>query len=90
ISMPDFVAANGMRILGAPLKGDGPIVSGESGAATVGALDFIVKQAHGQTLKSALKLNENSKVLLISTEGATAPEIYRQVLWYGDFAAPLS
>ncbi len=43
VSMHDFYAANGMRILGAPLKGDRPVVSGESGAATMGALQHICR-----------------------------------------------
>lgn len=36
VSMPDHIAAAGMRVLGAPVLGDGRIVSGESGAAGFG------------------------------------------------------
>ncbi len=37
-------------------------------------------------MKRALGLDEKSKVLIISTEGDTAPEIYRDIVWYGKFA----
>ena len=37
LSVPERVAADGMRILAAPCRGDSPIVSGESGAAAFGA-----------------------------------------------------
>ncbi|MDR1921467.1 MAG: diaminopropionate ammonia-lyase [Candidatus Adiutrix sp.] len=86
ISMPDFVAANGMRILGAPLRGDAPVISGESGAAAAGALEYIMKRPEAAELREALKLDGDSKVLLISTEGDTAPEIYRDIVWFGGFA----
>jgi len=86
VSMHDFYAANGMRILAAPLRGDQPIVSGESGAAPMGALQHIMANPKAAELKKALGLNEKSKVLLISTEGDTAPEIYRDVVWFGKFA----
>ncbi|MDL2226447.1 diaminopropionate ammonia-lyase [Deltaproteobacteria bacterium OttesenSCG-928-M10] len=85
VEMNDFYAANGMRILAAPQKGDTPVVSGESGAATMGALQHIARNPNALALKKALKLDENSKVLIISTEGDTAPEIYRDIVWYGKF-----
>lgn len=86
VSMHDFYAANGMRILAAPLRGDQPIVSGESGAATTGALQHIMQCPEAAPLKAALGLNEKSKVLIISTEGDTAPEIYKKVVWFGGYA----
>lgn len=86
VEMNDFYAANGMRILGAPKKGDTPVVSGESGAATMGALQHIARHHNALDLKKALKLDEKSKVLIISTEGDTDPEIYRDIVWYGKFS----
>ena len=67
----------GMRLLGRPLEGDAPITSGESGAVGAGALWEIM--ADGQARK-ALSLDERSRVLLISTEGATDPVNYRRVM----------
>jgi len=83
VSMSDFYAANGMRILAAPHPGDPQVVSGESGAATMGALEHIAAHPKAAALKKALKLDEKSRVLIISTEGDTAPEIYRNIVWFG-------
>jgi len=81
ISSDDYLAANGMRILGNPLDMDPVIVSGESGAITTGVLEKIVRT----DLKDKLELNDNSVVLLFSTEGATDRENYRNVVWYGKY-----
>ena len=43
VAAPDWVAARGMRMLAAPLKGDAPVTSGESGAAPFGALACIMQ-----------------------------------------------
>ncbi len=83
VSCPDWVAANGMRILGNPLAGDERVVSGESGAVTTGLLYEIMTNPEYKELKEELKLDENSKVLLFSTEGDTDPDMYRKIVWTG-------
>lgn len=83
ISCPDYISANGMRMLAAPLKDDTKVVSGESGAVTMGMLYEIMTNESLKDLKTALKLDENSRVLLFSTEGDTDPEIYRKIVWKG-------
>ena len=83
ISCPDWVAANGMRILAAPVRGDSPVVSGESGAVTSGILEYLMAHPGGEPIRDALGLDENATVLLISTEGDTSPRIYREIVWYG-------
>lgn len=80
-SCADDVAATGMRVLGAPIKGDQPITSGESGAAPVGFLQWLMQQEDGKEAKEALGLDENSTVLCISTEGDTSPELYKEIMW---------
>lgn len=85
ISCPDYVAANGMRILAAPLKEDKPIVSGESGAVTTGVAQWLMSHPAARTQRDALGLGKNSTVLVISTEGDTAPEVYRNVVWRGAY-----
>ena len=85
ISCPDWVAANGMRILAAPVRGDAPIVSGESGAVTCGILEFLMAHAEGEEIRNTLGLNDNATVLLISTEGDTSPTMYRDIVWYGKY-----
>ncbi|MGG7098896.1 diaminopropionate ammonia-lyase [Clostridium sardiniense] len=81
VSCPDWVSAKGMRILGNPLKGDTKVTSGESGAVTTGLLYEIMTNKDYKDLKEALELDENSRVLLFSTEGDTDPEKYREIVW---------
>ena len=88
LSCPDFVAAKGMRVYGVPLSGDPFIVSGESGAVTLGALMFIGECPTLADLRRALNLNEKSQVLLINTEGNTDPEHFRRVVWEGGDPVP--
>jgi diaminopropionate ammonia-lyase len=85
VSAPDWVAARGMRVLGVPLKGDAKVISGESGAVTAGLFFTLLRDAEYKDFKDALGLNENSVVLLFSTEGNTDPERFRDVVWDGEF-----
>ena len=43
LASPDYVAAKGMRVYATPLAGDPFVVSGESGAVTLGALMFVAE-----------------------------------------------
>ena len=83
ISLPDWAAAQGMRMLAAPIKGDAPITSGESGAAPFGALAAIMTMEEYADLKAAIGLDETSRVLVFSTEGDTDPERYKNIVWKG-------
>lgn len=85
VSCSDELAAEGMRVLANPLLGDDKVVSGESGAVTSGLLFDILENEGHEDLKDALKLDENSKILLISTEGNTDPENYRKIVWAGAY-----
>ena len=84
IATPDWVAAKGMRMLAAPIKGDKPVTSGESGAAPFGTLACIMMMDEYKELREHLGLDENSKVLLFSTEGNTDPERYESIGWDGN------
>ncbi|MCF8567922.1 diaminopropionate ammonia-lyase [Alicyclobacillus tolerans] len=83
ISCPDDVSAKAMRMLGNPLPGDPRIISGESGAVGLGVLSLIQEEQELQAVASQLQLDANSRILLISTEGATDPESYRKIVWDG-------
>lgn len=83
ISMPDYVAAQGMRILGNPLPGDSRVVSGESGAATLGLVAELFRNGELREIKEQLGLDENSRILCFSTEGDTDKENYRRIVWDG-------
>ena len=83
VSCPDWVSANGTRIYGSPLRGDKQVISGESGSVTMGLLHAIMTRPEYKDLKEALKLDENSEVLLVSTEGDTDPDRYHEITWEG-------
>jgi diaminopropionate ammonia-lyase len=83
VSCPDYLAANGMRILSSPLQGDPRIISGESGAVTTGLLYEIMTKEVYQDLRATLKLDPSSTILLFSTEGDTDPDMYQQIVWLG-------
>lgn len=86
-SCPDWVAAKGMRMLASPLKGDPQVISGESGAVGTGLLATLMTSPNYAQMREALKLDENSVVLLFSTEGDTDPENYRKVVWDGSYGS---
>ena len=88
VTAPDYVAAKGMRMYGVPLKGDPVVISGESGAVTLGVLPFIMGYEGATELRQQLQLDENSRVLLINTEGNTDPDYFRNVVWEGVFPVP--
>jgi diaminopropionate ammonia-lyase len=83
VSCPDYVASRGMRILANPLGDDEKIVSGESGAPGLGLISLIMEKDELKDLRQALELDENSKAMIISTEGDTDPDNYRRILWDG-------
>ncbi|MHC6181463.1 diaminopropionate ammonia-lyase [Clostridium sp. JNZ X4-2] len=85
VACPDWVTAKGMRVLGNPLRGDNKVISGESGAVTTGLLCSIMTRDDLKGLREELGLDENSKVLLFSTEGDTDPDKYRKIVWDGDY-----
>ena len=87
VSCPDWVAARGMRVLGAPLSGDPRVISGESGAVGAGLVDTIMTDESYAGLREAIGLDETSSVLLFSTEGDTDPVNYRKVVWDGAYPA---
>lgn len=85
ISCPDYMAAQGMRILASPVKGDQQIISGESGAAAFGCVTEIMRDPKYGDIREKLGLNENSRVLFFSTEGDTDKENYRSIVWDGAY-----
>ena len=83
VSCPDWVSANGTRIYASPLSGDSQIISGESGSVTLGLVHAIMTKPEYADLKTALKLGPDSEVLLVSSEGDTDPERFREITWEG-------
>ena len=85
MSAPDWVAARGMRVLGAPLKGDPQVISGESGAVPMGLIATLLQDNQYKDFRDALGLNADSVVLSFSTEGDTDPDRYKSIVWDGEF-----
>lgn len=83
VAAPDWVAAQGMRMLGAPIKGDPAITSGESGAAPFGALSVLMTSDDCADVRKELGLDETANVLVFSTEGDTDPQRYKNIVWKG-------
>ncbi len=81
ISLPDEAAARAMRVLGNPLAGDERIISGESGGAGIAAFYAAMTQKELADLKHKLRIDNNSVLLFVNTEGNTDEENYRKIVW---------
>ena len=82
-SCPDWMSAKATRIYANPLENDPHIISGESGPVPLGLAYTALHDEDAKDLKEALKLDENSNILVISTEGDTDPVRYREIVWDG-------
>ncbi|MFA9375303.1 MAG: diaminopropionate ammonia-lyase [Lachnotalea sp.] len=88
VSCPDYVAAQGMRVLSSPMNSDERIISGESGAAGIGLFYEIMTNKDLEEWKQKLKIDENSVLLFFNTEGDTDQESYNKIVWDGQYARP--
>ena len=77
LTIEDDEAIKAMGVLAAGNDEDMPLVSGESGVAGLAGLTHLMRDA-GRRRKPGL--GPRSKILLISTEGATAPSVYQQLV----------
>jgi diaminopropionate ammonia-lyase len=77
MTVPDDDAALVMRALARPASGDPAIVAGESAVAGLAGLRRVASDAESRT---RLGIDESSEVLVIGTEGATDPEVYRSIV----------
>ena len=70
-------------------SGDDPVViSGESGAVSLGALKYIMQHESGADFREEFGLGPDSQVLLIYSEGNTSPDDFRYVVWEGGIPVP--
>lgn len=77
MTVEDEAARHWMRALARGVAGDLPVVAGESAVAGLAAAAAAAAE-HG--LGQALGLGPQTRLLVIGTEGATDPELYRQVV----------
>lgn len=80
VSCSDRVAVEGMKTLANPIGDDEMVVSGESGAVGLGLVKTILIDNRFQDIRKQLKLNGQSRIVLISTEGDTDPENYTKIV----------
>lgn len=80
LSCTDGISALGMQRYYDPHDGDPQIVSGEAGAVTLGVVHEICSKSKYQDLKEKLALNQDSRILLVNTEGATDPINFEKVV----------
>jgi diaminopropionate ammonia-lyase len=77
MDVPESGAVEVMRRLAAPRDGDPAIVAGESGGVGLAGL---MQAAADPKTRSSLALTEASRVMVIISEGATAPRRYREIV----------
>ena len=75
--IPDSFVGPTMRLLAEGCANDTAIVAGES--AVAGLAGLIVARG-SETLSKLLQLDENSRVVVIGSEGATDVDIYRKLV----------
>ena len=80
LTVPESFVGPAMRLLARPLERDPEIEAGESAVAGLAAL---IAAARSDTLRRALGLDGNSRVLLIGSEGATDPQGYAAIVGAG-------
>ena len=77
MTIGDDAAIEAMRLLARGALGDAPIVAGESGVAGLAGLLAVAADPDASEL---LRLEPDSSVLLIGSEGATDPEIFARLV----------
>lgn len=75
MTLEEAAAPEAMRRLANPLAGDPIVVAGESGGVGFAGLLEVMRD---QELAASIGLGPNARVLLIVTEGATDPGLYRE------------
>lgn len=76
VIIPDDAAVVAMRTVALPEYGDMPIVGGESGIAGLAGLMVLCADVD---LRTSLGLDAQARILIINTEGATAPSVYHDL-----------
>lgn len=84
VTIPDSIVAPTVRLLARPTGVDVAIEAGESAVAGLAALIAISAQPR---YADQIGLDQNSRVLLIGSEGVTDPEIFSAIMAGADYAA---
>lgn len=77
LSIPESLVAPTVRLLASPQNGDKPIEAGESAIAGLAA---VIAARQDAALSQNLELDEQSRVLLIGSEGVTDAAIFKMIM----------
>ena len=77
VTIPDKIVPPTVQLLAHP-NGDDPLI--EAGESAVAGLAVIISAGKQPDLKTKLGLDENSRVLLIGSEGVTDREIFNKIM----------
>lgn len=80
VAIDDAWALEAVRRLARPVAGDEAVVSGPSGACGLGTLVALLADETLRPVREACHLGPRSRVLVITTEGATDPDLHRRIL----------
>ncbi|NNF77737.1 MAG: diaminopropionate ammonia-lyase [Rhizobiales bacterium] len=80
LAIPESVVGPSVRLMARPFEGDQPLEAGES--AIAGLAGFICAATQRQ-LREKIGLDENSRVLLIGSEGVTDRSLFNQLMAEG-------
>lgn len=76
MTIPDKAAADTMKLLSIGEGGDPPVVGGESGVAGLAGL---ILAAQSSEARSLMRLDGESRVVVVGSEGDTDPETYTKI-----------
>jgi len=77
ITIPDSVVAPAVRLMARPIEGDTPLEVGETAVAGLAGLICAATQSD---LRSKIGLDQNSRILLIGSEGVTDRSLFNKVM----------
>ncbi|MGH1542738.1 MAG: diaminopropionate ammonia-lyase [Arenicella sp.] len=80
ITLSESAVADTMKLLDQGVGDDPEVEAGESAVAGLGALIIACDNNNQNDDRNKLGLDQNSKVLILGTEGATDPEVYKRLM----------
>ena len=80
MAIGDEYSKRAMRMLYHPCGKDPQIISGESGAAGLAGLLALLNNHNLAPARQRLRINNQTRVLVINTEGDTDPEGFRRII----------
>jgi len=79
LAIDDRWAHDAMRALAHPAAGEPAVAAGASGSAALGGLFAVCRDADMISVRAALGLGPDARVLVLVSEGVTDPELWRAV-----------